>query len=130
MSDVEFNFDSAKPLYQQVADQLEEAIFTNGFPEDSQVPSTTEISRQFHINPATVLKGMNILVAKELIEKRRGIGMFVKVGAVSKIAHQRKESFYNDYILNLVTEAQKLGLDEDKLTQLIKRGYDDETTES
>lgn len=126
---MEFDFDSAKPLYQQVADQLEEAIFTGGFKEDQQVPSTTEVSRQFHINPATVLKGMNLLVAKELIEKRRGIGMFVKVGAVEKIQHQRKESFYSDYVLNLINEAQKLGLDEEKLIGLIERGYSNEDTE-
>ncbi|KIS04228.1 GntR family transcriptional regulator [Paucilactobacillus wasatchensis] len=124
---MEFNFNSTEPLYQQVAEQLEEAIFTGSFTEDKQIPSTTEISKQFHINPATVLKGMNLLVAKELIEKRRGIGMFVKVGAVATIEQQRKESFYADYILNVVTEAQKLGLTEEKLVQLIERGYQNGT---
>ncbi len=69
---MEFNFNSTEPLYLQVAQQLEEAIFTGSFAEDQQVPSTTEISKQFHINPATVLKGMNLLVAKELIEKKTG----------------------------------------------------------
>ncbi|KRO10567.1 transcription regulator [Paucilactobacillus hokkaidonensis] len=130
MINLEFNFNSTEPLYLQVAQQLEEAIFTGSFAEDQQVPSTTEISKQFHINPATVLKGMNLLVAKELIEKRRGIGMFVKVGAVETIGHQRKESFFTDYILNVVTEAQKLGLTEDKLIELIERGYQNDTTEN
>lgn len=120
---MQFNFDSTEPIYQQVADQLEEAIFTGGFIEEEQIPSTTEISKQFHINPATVLKGMNILVAKDLIEKRRGIGMFVKQGATKIIVNQRQESFYSDYVLNLVHEAQKLGLTQDKLTKLISRGY-------
>ncbi|KRM13502.1 GntR family transcriptional regulator [Paucilactobacillus suebicus] len=121
-----FNFDSTEPIYLQVAEQLEEAIFTGGFAEDEQVPSTTEISKQFHINPATVLKGMNLLVAKDLIEKRRGIGMFVKQGATTRIMNQRRESFYADYVMNLVSEAQKLGLTQDKLEQLISRGYQDE----
>lgn len=123
-----FNFDSAEPIYLQVAQQLEEAIFTGGFAENDQVPSTTEISKQFHINPATVLKGMNLLVAKELIEKKRGLGMFVKQGAKEKIMHQRRESFYSDYVLNLVTEARKLGLTQDKLAELISRGYQNEDT--
>ncbi|WP_137597433.1 GntR family transcriptional regulator [Paucilactobacillus kaifaensis] len=123
---MEFNFNSTEPIYQQVAEQLTEAIFSGSFAENEQIPSTTEISKQFHINPATVLKGMNLLVAKELIEKRRGIGMFVKVGAVATIEQQRRESFYTDYILNLVTEAQKLGLSQEKLIQLIERGYQDD----
>ena len=57
-----FNFNSTEPIYLQVANQLEEAIFTKAFLDGTQVPSTTEISKEFHINPATVLKGMNILV--------------------------------------------------------------------
>lgn len=125
---MQFNFDSTEPIYQQVAAQLEEAIFTGGFNGDDQVPSTTEISKQFHINPATVLKGMNLLVAKDLIEKKRGLGMFVKQGAKDKIMHQRRESFYSDYVLNLVQEAQKLGLTQDKLEQLISRGYQNDDT--
>ncbi len=56
--------------------------------------------------------------------------MFVKVGAVETIGHQRKESFFTDYILNVVTEAQKLGLTEDKLIELIERGYQNDTTEN
>ena len=53
-----FNFNSTEPIYLQVANQLEEAIFTKAFLDGTQVPSTTEISKEFHINPATVLKGM------------------------------------------------------------------------
>lgn len=66
---MQFNFNSTEPIYLQVADQIEEAIFTETFVEGEQIPSTTEISKEFHINPATVLKGMNILVDAQLIEK-------------------------------------------------------------
>ncbi len=65
-----FKFTGGEPIYIQIASQLEEAIFTGVFSEGEQIPSTTEISRDFHINPATVLKGMNILVEAGLIEKR------------------------------------------------------------
>lgn len=81
---MQFNFDESSPLYQQLADQLEEMIFSGGFDEGSQVPSTTQLSQQLHINPATVLKGMNILVDKDLLEKRRGLGMFVKKRSAAK----------------------------------------------
>jgi len=59
-----FEFNNETPIYRQIADQIEEGIFTGVFPPESQIPSTTEISRQFNINPATVLKGMNQLVEK------------------------------------------------------------------
>jgi Predicted transcriptional regulators len=120
-----FDFNDSTPLYQQIADQLEEMIFSGGFDEGSQVPSTTQLSQQLHINPATVLKGMNILVNKDLLEKRRGLGMFVKKGAQQKIMEQRKESFYNDYVKSLLVEAGKLGITKQHLLDLIERGEND-----
>ena len=59
---MQFAFDGSAPLYQQLAAQIEEMIFTGGFDEEAQIPSTTQLSQQLHINPATVLKGMNMLV--------------------------------------------------------------------
>ncbi|WP_076459678.1 GntR family transcriptional regulator [Limosilactobacillus caccae] len=124
---MQFNFDESAPLYQQIADQLEEMIFAGGFDEQAQVPSTTQLSQQLHINPATVLKGMNMLVDKGLLEKRRGLGMFVKEGAQQKIMEQRKESFYNDYVKSLLVEADKLGITKQHLLELIERGEHDGT---
>lgn len=124
---MQFHFDESTPLYQQIASQLEEMIFTGGFDEESQVPSTTQLSQQLHINPATVLKGMNILVDAGLIEKHRGRGMFVKAGARQKIMDQRKESFYKDYVKSLLIEAHKLGINKQHLVELIERGEHDGT---
>ena len=104
---MQFHFDESAPLYQQIAAQLEEMIFTGVFPEGSQVPSTTQLSTELHINPATVLKGMNMLVEKDLIEKRRGRGMFVTAGAQENIMQTRKESFYKDYVKRLLLKITK-----------------------
>ncbi|WP_285299096.1 GntR family transcriptional regulator [Lactiplantibacillus plantarum] len=120
---MQFNFNSTEPIYLQVADQIEEAIFTETFAEDEQIPSTTEISKEFHINPATVLKGMNILVDAQLIEKRRGVGMFVIAGAQQRIVEKRRDQFYTDYVKKLVAEAQKLHITQDELAKLIERGF-------
>lgn len=127
---MQFQFNESSPLYQQIAKQLEEMIFTGGFDEGSQIPSTTQLSQQLHINPATVLKGMNILVNKGLIEKHRGRGMFVRTGARQKIMEQRKESFYRDYITRLLVEAHKLGINKHHLIELIERGEHDGTIEN
>lgn len=124
---MQFHFDESTPLYQQIASQLEEMIFTGGFDEGSQIPSTTQLSQQLHINPATVLKGMNLLVDEGLIEKYRGRGMFVRTGARQKIMEQRKESFYKDYVKSLLIEAHKLGINRQHLIELIERGEHDGT---
>lgn len=118
-----FRFTEDKPLYIQIAEQLEDAIFTGTFPEETQIPSTTELSVSLQINPATVLKGMNILVSENIIYKKRGLGMFVSTGATEKIRNKRQESFYEDFIFPLVSEAQKLRLSKDEINSLIERGY-------
>ena len=80
-----------------------------------------------HINPATVLKGMNMLVDAGLLEKRRGLGMFVRPGARQKIMERRKDNFYNDYVKKLLVEAAKLGITKEHLIELIERGEHDGT---
>ena len=121
---MEFNFSGEKPLFQQVADQIAEGIFNGAYLEGEQIPSTTEISKSYQINPATVLKGMNLLVERQLIEKKRGIGMFVLPGAQERVRSARKEEFLNKEVLEVVAEAKKLGLTAEQLKQLIERGYD------
>ena len=73
-----------KPIFIQIAEQLEDSIFTGTFPEETKIPSTNEISVLLNINPHTVLKGMNLLVDEEVIYKRRGLGMYVREGARSE----------------------------------------------
>lgn len=121
---MEFNFSGEKPLFQQVADQIAEGIFNGAYLEGEQIPSTTEISKSYQINPATVLKGMNLLVERQLIEKKRGIGMFVLPGAQERVRSARKEKFLNKEVLEVVAEAKKLGITAEQLKQLIERGYD------
>ena len=79
------NFDGEKPIYIQMAEWIEENILTGVFPEETQIPSTTEISAMYRINPATALKGVNILVDKEIIYKKRGLGMFLCSGDEQKM---------------------------------------------
>lgn len=121
---MKFNFSGEKPLFQQVADQIAEGIFNGAYLEGEQIPSTTEISKSYQINPATVLKGMNLLVERQLIEKKRGIGMFVLPGAQERVRSARKEEFLNKEVLEVVAEAKKLGITAEQLKQLIERGYD------
>ncbi len=115
-----------KPIFIQIAEQLEDSIFTGIFPEETKIPSTNEISALLNINPHTVLKGMNMLVDEEVIYKRRGLGMYVKEGAVNKIRTKRQGQFFSQYIEALITEAAKLNMSKEEVIRLIERGYDNE----
>ena len=81
-----------KPIFIQIAEQLEDAIFTGTFPEETKIPSTNEISALLNINPHTVLKGMNMLVDEEVIIKKR-LRMYVREGQSIKSAPSVKDSF-------------------------------------
>ncbi|MFR1767079.1 MAG: GntR family transcriptional regulator [Lachnospira sp.] len=115
-----------KPIFIQIAEQLEDSIFTGIFPEETKIPSTNEISALLNINPHTVLKGMNMLVDDEIIYKKRGLGMFVKEGAVKKIRLKRQSKFYEQYVEALIKEASKLQMTKEEIISLIERGYEHE----
>ncbi|MEI8215989.1 MAG: GntR family transcriptional regulator [Eubacteriales bacterium] len=118
------NFNNEKPIYIQLAEWMEDAILSGAFAEDAQVPSTTEISINYKINPATALKGINILVDSEIIYKKRGLGMFVSIGAKEKILEKRKVDFFDNFIASLVSEADKLGLEKNEVVSMIERRYE------
>lgn len=117
---------SDKPIFIQIAEQLEDSIFTGIFPEETKIPSTNEISALFNINPHTVLKGMNMLVEHTIIYKKRGLGMYVKEGAVEKIKSKRQDQFYSQYIESLINEAKKLGMTKNQIITMIERRYEDD----
>jgi len=121
-----FDFNGEIPIYQQVANSIEEGILSNIYKEEEQIPSTTEISVTYKINPATVGKGFNLLVTNEIIYKKRGVGMFVCNGAKSKLLKKRKDKFFDDYILKLMEEAKRLGISEEEIVNMIKGGYENE----
>lgn len=115
------DFGSEMPLYLQLAEAVEDDILKGIFAEESQVPSTTEISVNFKINPATAAKGVNLLVDEGIIYKKRGVGMFVCSGASSKIAAKRRDAFYENYVLALLEEAKKLKIEKNEIMAMIER---------
>ena len=115
-----------RPIFQQIAEQLEEAILSGAYPEESQVPSITEYSVQYRINPATALKGINLLVDAGLLYKKRGVGMFVSPGAREQLRRQRRERFYQDFVQRMVREARNLGLTDGELRTLLERGMNED----
>ena len=119
------SFSEKKPIFIQIAEEIEDGVLSGAFPEDSQIPSTTEISVSYKINPATALKGINMLVDSGIIYKKRGIGMFVSTGAVKILAKKRKEQFYENFIIKLIGEAKKLKIEERDIISMIERGFEE-----
>ena len=112
-----------KPIFIQIAEGIEDGILTGAFPEESQIPSITEFSVNYKINPATALKGINLHVDENILYKKRGVGMFVAEGAVQKLRKKRQDQFYTNYISSLIDEARRLGISSEDVIAMIERGF-------
>jgi len=120
---MQLDFDNNKPIFLQLAETIEDDILKGIFEEDTQIPSTTEISISFKINPATAGKGVNILVDEGILYKKRGVGMFVSVHAKEKILDKRKKAFFDNYIHTLLNEAEKLNITKKEIIEMIERSF-------
>jgi GntR family transcriptional regulator len=112
--------DEGGPLFAQVAERLAGEIADGGLAEGERVPSSNELATFYRINPATAAKGINVLADDGLLEKRRGIGMFVATGARQRLLVRRRAEFTERYVQPLLTEATRLGMDTDELIVMIK----------
>lgn len=111
--------EEGRALFLQIAEGVEDSIIDGSLLEESQAPSTNELAAFFRINPATAAKGVNVLVDKGVLYKRRGIGMFVATGARDLLLAERRTAFADRYVAPLLAEGRKLGLDADDLSRLI-----------
>ena len=111
--------DEGRPIFVQIAEQVENSIIDGTLAEEAQVPSTNELAAFHRINPATAAKGINQLVDDGILYKRRGIGMFVSPGARAKLRIRRREQFSDTYLRPLLAEAHKLGLSTMEVKEMI-----------
>lgn len=108
------------PIFAQVAERLAGEIADGALAEGDRVPSTNELAAYYRINPATAAKGINVLADDGLLEKRRGIGMFVAAGARERLLEERRRRFAERYVSPMVAEAYRLGIDASALQELIR----------
>ncbi|APE35820.1 GntR family transcriptional regulator [Nocardia mangyaensis] len=113
--------EDGKPLFLQVAEMVENSIIDGSLPEEAQAPSSNELATFHRINPATAAKGLNQLAADGILHKKRGIGMFVTLGARTVLRQRRRERFAVQYIDPLIAEADKLGIDVDELKVMLDK---------
>ncbi len=113
--------DDSRPIFIQIAEQIENDILSGALAEEAQVPSTNEYAAFYRINPATVGKGVNVLVDTGILYKKRGIGMFVAEGSRARIIAGRREQFHTEYVRPLVLEAKNLGIAPKEITDMIEK---------
>lgn len=111
----------AEPLFVQIASFVADLIVDGTLKPGEQAPSTNQLAQFHEINPATARKGLALLVDDHVLEKRRGLGMFVTDGARDQILAKRREDFAGDYIAPLIDEALHLGYTRSNLHDLIDR---------
>lgn len=121
---MKFNYSSEIPLYVQIANNIEDYIFKGVFEEETQVMSTTEIATFYKINPATVLKGMNLLVERNILYKKRGMGLFVCNGAKKLIYESRRQAFHKQFLQPMVQESKLLDFTKQELLQIVEEQFD------
>ena len=109
--------DEGTPLFIQIAERLADQIADGTLAEGERAPSTNELSAY---NPATAAKGLNVMIDDGLLEKRRGIGMFVSVGARRQLLENRRKQFADRFVDPMVAEATRLGINTDELVALIR----------
>lgn len=115
------NLTEEKSIYLQISETIEDDILRDILLEEERVPSTNELAKLYAINPATAAKGVNLLVEKGILYKKRGIGMFVSSGAKDQITADRRAQFYDAFITKLVAEAKSLSIGEEELVQMIRK---------
>ena len=111
--DLEWN-DSA-PIYRQLRDRVVDMILDGLLKNGDPLPSVRNVAAEYRVNPLTVLKGYQQLVDEDLVEKRRGLGMFVKDGARDLLLKGEREKFLAEQWPRIRATIQRLGLQPDEL---------------
>lgn len=120
-------FDGREPIYVQIAEAIRGEILSGALAEGDQVMSTTQYATTYRINPATAAKAFAGLVDEGVLEKRRGIGMFVTDGAAERLRAARRATFFSERLDPVLREAARLGLQADDLTTHIQQAMPDPT---
>ena len=112
-------WDDSLPIYRQLRDRVVAMILEGVLKEGDALPSVRSVAAEFRLNPLTVLKGYQQLVDENLVEKRRGRGMFVSTGARGALMKDERERFLSDEWPKVYASIQRLGL---SAAELLRNG--------
>jgi GntR family transcriptional regulator len=104
-----------QPIYRQLRDRVVAMILDGVLKEGDPLPSVRNVAAEYRVNPLTVLKGYQQLVDAELVETRRGLGMFVKDGARNLLLKDERQKFLAEQWPRIFETIQRLGLTDELL---------------
>jgi GntR family transcriptional regulator len=110
-----------QPIYRQLRDRVVHMILDGVLKEGDPLPSVRNVAAEYRVNPLTVLKAYQGLVDEELVEKRRGLGMFVKTGAHGLLVKGERQKFLNEHWPRVHATIRRLGLSPDELLKIAGR---------
>lgn len=116
------NWNDNQPIYRQLRDKVVDMILEGALKDGDSLPSVRSVAADYQLNPLTVMKGYQELVDEGLVEKRRGLGMFVRQGARKKLTQNERERFVQEEWPKVVQTIERLGLDPEELLQAAKKG--------
>lgn len=103
-------WNDGQPIYRQLRDRVVHMILDGVLKEEDPLPSVRTVAADYRVNPLTVLKAYQELVDEELVEKRRGLGMFVKRGARERLVQGERQKFLADQWPRVSAQIERLGL--------------------
>ena len=112
-------FDSNKSIYLQICDSLCERILSGELGPDARIPSVREMGAMVGVNPNTIVRSYQLLESQEIIYNKRGLGYFVKDGAVARIKDNVKDKCIANELPQFKAKAQMLGITKEELIELL-----------
>src|SRR4030088_3008871 len=108
-------WNDSQPIYRQLRDRVVAMILDGVLKEGDPLPSVRNVAADYRINPLTVLKGYQQLVDDQLVEKKRGLGMFIKVGARDLLLKGERQKFLTEEWPRVHATIERLGLNAEDL---------------
>ena len=108
-------WNDSQPIYRQIRDRVVAMILDGVLKEGDPLPSVRNVAAEYRVNPLTVLKGYQQLVDEQLVEKRRGLGLFIKEGARSLLLQGERQKFLAEQWPRIRETIQRLGLKPEEL---------------
>jgi GntR family transcriptional regulator len=119
------HWNDSQPIYWQLKERTVAMILDGTLAEGEPLPSVRTVASEFQLNPITVSKSYQALVDEGLVEKRRGLGMFVREGAQKNLVASEREKFLKEEWPAMLSRIHQLGLSiEDLLRAALKKESD------
>ncbi|MCX7544451.1 GntR family transcriptional regulator [Marinicella gelatinilytica] len=115
-----YHWNDSQPIYLQLAEQIKDLILNDDVGTGEALPSVRQLAVDYQVNPITVSKSYQILVDEALVEKKRGLGMFVSSNAKNILKQEQRQAFINHQWPQVLQKIEQLDIDIDSLIESLK----------